>query len=622
MSDEDKRLESHFSEKMEGVSQENLKETLKETVPPIVKATVAEELADLQSEVEKVKETIKSLNDRTEVRDTIFHTLEDINARLLDNVQENYDAIETFKQSVSRQRELLQYQADIIKKQSLPHAYQEKLVESGTKYPSAVTSKDTIKRSTSIAETISPLVAETIEYWRQEAEKEKEDARANGYHDLTGTHNVICLDVSDSMKEGDTWSQAENFFKDYLKGMAKLKKGGIDHENVALVTFGGEVRVQERLTKDFEKLQEKFDKLTPSGPTQMFGGLLLAEAVALTSKFSFAIANDVHIRPKIIFITDGKPTGIIPFSAEEDIGNPDTTEMTKGQIIKEVKRIKLEQVDIHCVYVGQGDSRAEEFLRSVSRASVNKKVMSSTDGKELSYQNFSETGLLSLLKMLSLDDDDDDDDDISSLLDLPDISKLEKMIESQRNIDFYKECDDKRYPEIGKRVRRGRNWMWGDQDSNGVGTIIGHSPDKTNQLWVLVEWDAEGKQNAYRWGHGSSKKSDLMIVDEERLLEPGELLAVGIRVRKGDTDDDTTETGVVIKFTEEDEKVLVRWKDKSRGEYYFGKGETPTEIVPIVTKGTEDEKVSSSVSQNTEDQSGTEDKNISSSMSKNTEDQS
>lgn len=28
--------------------------------------------------------------------------------------------------------------------------------------------------------------------------------------------------------------------------------------------------------------------------------------------------------------------------------------------------------------------------------------------------------------------------------------------------------------EVGLRVRRGPDWMWGDQDGFGTGTVIGH----------------------------------------------------------------------------------------------------------------------------------------------------
>lgn len=32
-----------------------------------------------------------------------------------------------------------------------------------------------------------------------------------------------------------------------------------------------------------------------------------------------------------------------------------------------------------------------------------------------------------------------------------------------------------RMPPLGSRVRRGRDWQWGDQDMFGSGTVVGHS---------------------------------------------------------------------------------------------------------------------------------------------------
>lgn len=32
-----------------------------------------------------------------------------------------------------------------------------------------------------------------------------------------------------------------------------------------------------------------------------------------------------------------------------------------------------------------------------------------------------------------------------------------------------------RMPPLGSRVRRGRDWQWGDQDMFGPGTVVGHS---------------------------------------------------------------------------------------------------------------------------------------------------
>lgn len=67
--------------------------------------------------------------------------------------------------------------------------------------------------------------------------------------------------------------------------------------------------------------------------------------------------------------------------------------------------------------------------------------------------------------------------------------------------------------EVGLRVVRGPDWMWGDQDGGegNVGTVVhlgGNNgvPDET----VLVYWDS-GKQANYRAGY--SGKYDLRVFD-------------------------------------------------------------------------------------------------------------
>eukprot|EP00727_Mastigamoeba_balamuthi_P014189 m51a1_g9393 putative e3 ubiquitin-protein ligase itchy-like (1136) ;mRNA; f:260509-264358 len=50
---------------------------------------------------------------------------------------------------------------------------------------------------------------------------------------------------------------------------------------------------------------------------------------------------------------------------------------------------------------------------------------------------------------------------------------------------------------IGRRVRRGPAWEWGDQDSgNGLGRVTGPA---SIAGWVNVRWD-NGRENRYRWG--------------------------------------------------------------------------------------------------------------------------
>ena len=74
--------------------------------------------------------------------------------------------------------------------------------------------------------------------------------------------------------------------------------------------------------------------------------------------------------------------------------------------------------------------------------------------------------------------------------------------------------------DVGAKVVRGRDWSWGDQDKNGVGTILGLS----SQGWVTVKWN-NGDENSYRIG--VEGKYDLYylnststIYDVQHLYEP------------------------------------------------------------------------------------------------------
>lgn len=89
---------------------------------------------------------------------------------------------------------------------------------------------------------------------------------------------------------------------------------------------------------------------------------------------------------------------------------------------------------------------------------------------------------------------------------------------------------------IGRRIRRGKDWRWGDQDHNGEGKIVPGSPAPG---WVRVEWDGGG-QNAYR--AGADGAYDLEYVEEgsgttarsvDGVLVNKSTCKVGLRVQRG-----------------------------------------------------------------------------------------
>ena len=49
---------------------------------------------------------------------------------------------------------------------------------------------------------------------------------------------------------------------------------------------------------------------------------------------------------------------------------------------------------------------------------------------------------------------------------------------------------------IGRKVKRGRDWKWDDQDGNGIGTVTNVSGTQ----WVEVKWENNETVSQYRWG--------------------------------------------------------------------------------------------------------------------------
>ncbi|XP_061168825.1 uncharacterized protein LOC133178076 [Saccostrea echinata] len=98
----------------------------------------------------------------------------------------------------------------------------------------------------------------------------------------------------------------------------------------------------------------------------------------------------------------------------------------------------------------------------------------------------------------------------------------ESMEESE-----YRERDS-RLPPPGTRVRRGPNWHYNNQDSNGPGTVIGNW---SRDGWIYVEWDT-GMKFPYEYDTENVNSGDIVITDEPRLLQR-ESIAVGCLVQSG-----------------------------------------------------------------------------------------
>ncbi|XP_053385886.1 uncharacterized protein LOC128550611 [Mercenaria mercenaria] len=458
--------------------------------------------------------------------------------------------------------------------------------------------------------------------WRNLADQEIDEGKKEGVGKRRGTHAVLCIDTSGSMNEGNAWSQVKQFYKAFLDGMDELKDQDAHYDNIAVVTFGKETKVQRRLTKNLKSLRGILDDITPEGPSPIFGGLVMAAAAAQTSEYKLASVNYMQVRPKIIMVTDGRPTEL-SLDSGPDKADSKKLEQTRNAIFDEVAKLTKEKIDLHCIYVGENADRT--FLRSLQSEGV-KELMSYRDGEKMAWytvlkcmregdQRFVRCAgeddvmrsqpsmpdaeqLLAMMKMLT---EQMPGQGTSSAGDLSEFLGMERQgspkapipdfgrrtgyktstitIVGDRVINVYKEIHDQKHPSIGTRVERGDDWIWGDQDDGRAGTIIGHATDLEDddgQCWVHVEWDDDsspekGRQNVYRYKTDEDMEEDVReTAVQDRTPPPGKVLAVGCRVKPGEKfkEDRANKEGTVIRFHKN--RAEIRWDDGTRGRYGFG----------------------------------------------------
>ncbi|XP_062587355.1 E3 ubiquitin-protein ligase MIB2-like, partial [Saccostrea cucullata] len=123
-------------------------------------------------------------------------------------------------------------------------------------------------------------------------------------------------------------------------------------------------------------------------------------------------------------------------------------------------------------------------------------------------------------------------------------------------------------PKLGTRVRRGPHWRFQNQDSEGIGTIVGHG-DKAGL--VLVEWD-NGERSMYNYGIRGMY--DVVVCEESRVPLDG-LVAVGCFVKRGSDwkwgDQDGGEEAIGTCYRVMDNAtVYIRWPCGRMGKYRFG----------------------------------------------------
>ncbi|XP_060574605.1 uncharacterized protein LOC132732230 [Ruditapes philippinarum] len=291
------------------------------------------------------------------------------------------------------------------------------------------------------------------------------------------------------MAEKNAWTQALRFLRQYLKGLEDIStRYGLSNEHVALVTFGHETKVQQRLTNNYKTLRQLVENQRLGGPSPLYGGLVLALGTAGSPERHIEVVNHVTVFTKVIIITDGQLTEVGQYEGP-DKATGDLSE-TKAKLVQCMEEYKSNHIDTYFVKVGKPSEDTRQFT-DLMMAIVDGKRLDFKSGTQFSRRLYLTTKIQDPLGLIELpfslfgnSGEDFSEEDKRMIAEIKNDARknlLATMV-SKGKQNMYREIKDSKFPPIGSRVRRGPDWKWNMQDSNGPGTVTGH--DDGEQVWA------------------------------------------------------------------------------------------------------------------------------------------
>ncbi|XP_078314706.1 uncharacterized protein LOC111131205 isoform X1 [Crassostrea virginica] len=415
------------------------------------------------------------------------------------------------------------------------------------------------------------------EFWQAQASFEAIKNRQLRYQHGQGVCNIFILDTSSSLGE-DGFKEMKETFISIIDEYAKYP--AMD-ENVAVIVCGKTVRFQRYYSNHYEDIKHCLDEVEFGGPSPLTAAFFLSVGAITNGASHTRVMNEFKIHPRLILISDGRPTSITDdFSITDDSGQMEREE-DKHLLLQFTSQLgKLHP--FFCIPVGRRpDLTLLNFLcsqsggkivypyeaRQFAKYSRNTKVAAMLFSKRRTESTDKERILMTLASEFPQWEFSDKDQD-----DIYEIYSKRPMLCSMDERKFEKHSFEERDPQmptLGTRVRRGPDWMWKEQDNYGPGTVIAHSNEDG---WLFVEWDT-GNYNAYRYGPVLNKY-DVKCCNEPRIL-CNESIATGCLVTRGpdwewdDQDGGMGKIGCVLNV-QGSGIVLVRWQHGFISQYRFG----------------------------------------------------
>ncbi|XP_065945130.1 uncharacterized protein [Magallana gigas] len=391
------------------------------------------------------------------------------------------------------------------------------------------------------------------EYWNIKSSLAAQKNRETRHQHGRGPCNIFILDTSSSLRE-QGFAQMKNAFTSIIDEYANHPD--ID-ENVAVIICGRQTKFLSYYSNHYGELKRALDNVEFGGPSPLTAAFLLSkESLKRDVSHSYQM-GEFHIHPRILLISDGKPT-YFSESINHDCSENGTLQTLLEFISAQSRGGKM----IH----SQESRQFALYSRNIMIAS---KLTFSFENDGNDRERVLTALVCSFPDKVFTEMDQTDIFEICSKVTL---YKSLDEISSEQN-DAYEERDPK-MPSLGSRVIRGRDWKYSNQDNFGTGTVIGHSKEDG---WLNVEWDT-GSVRMYRYGSTNTEKDkfDVQVCDNPRILQ-NELIATGCLVTRGpdwlwnNQDGGTGNIGSVL-TVRSDGTVLVQWECGNRRPmgYRFG----------------------------------------------------
>ncbi|XP_067667524.1 uncharacterized protein [Haliotis asinina] len=411
---------------------------------------------------------------------------------------------------------------------------------------------------------------------------------------------ILCLDTSSSMGQKGLKEMKDIAFA-FIDALDDIAVKHNIEENIAVVTFGGRSKIEHHLSNDYTSIRDKIDKLQLGGRSPLFEALMVCLCAINGRAYAVDLFGIRRLQPRVIIITDGKA------SDESEDGTGDVYKVdnkAKLLIIQLMQEFAAKNNETMFprpwVWIPAGNADMS-FLKSLADMGKGHYMVGglSVIPKLSQYQRTQITvsKVLVYLQRHLLPESGDIRQDIEAIMGLlfggmaeeyktevieSVMAKLEgkegngNEDQGADGFDDIVEVDS--LPPLGTRVTRGPDWNWGNQDTEGPGTIINHhegeGPFGGNLLYV--QWD-NGTCVEYMYGL-DGRYEVWPAPDQPRLTASDMLIDVGCEVTRGpDWKDDCGCqdggpgcVGVVIRKNDQG-MVKVRWKQTCYiGAYRYG----------------------------------------------------